>query len=163
MDGDSRTCPSCGVTRSAADFPDRGTRCLDCRRAAGRAHYRANREYCLAKARRRTERVVQETRAWLLTYSREHPCVDCGNEDVRVLEFDHRDGATKLSAIAILAGQGFGLTRVKAEIEQCDVRCANCHRIRTHLQRGWWGKDIVADPAHVKRARRDSNPQPPDP
>jgi hypothetical protein len=163
MDGDSRTCPSCGVTRSAADFPDRGARCLDCRRAAGRAHYRANREYYLAKARRRTERVVQETRAWLLTYLREHPCVDCGNEDVRVLEFDHRDGATKLRAIAILAGQGFGLARVQAEIEQCDVRCANCHRIRTHLQRGWWGKDIVADPAHVKRARRDSNPQPPDP
>jgi hypothetical protein len=163
MDGDSRTCPNCGVTRSAADFTDRGTRCLDCRRAAGRAHYGANREYYLAKARRRTERVVQETRAWLLTYFREHPCVDCGNDDVRVLEFDHRDGATKLRAIAVLAGQGFGLARVKAEIEQCDVRCANCHRIRTDGQRGWWGKDVVTDQANTKRARRDSNPQPPDP
>ena len=163
MDGDSTMCPSCGVTRPAVEFPDRGTRCLDCRRAAGRAHYRANREYYLAKARRRQQRVVLETREWLLTYLREHPCVDCGNKDVRVLEFDHRDGATKLRAIAILAGQGFGLARVKAEIEQCEVRCANCHRIRTHLQRGWWGKDIVADAPTEKRARRDSNPQPPDP
>jgi hypothetical protein len=67
-----------------------------------------------------------------------------------------------LRAIAILAGQGFGLVQVKAEIERCDVRCANCHRIRTHRQRGWWGKD-VADATGEKRARRDSNPQPPDP
>jgi hypothetical protein len=163
MDGESRMCPHCGVIRSAADFPDRGSRGLDCRRAAGRAHYRANRAYYLAKARRRQKRVVLETREWLLSYLREHACVDCGNDDVRVLEFDHRDEATKLRAIAILAGQGFGLARVKAEIGQCDVRCANCHRIRTHLQRGWWGKDIVADATREKRARRDSNPQPPDP
>jgi hypothetical protein len=83
---------------------------------------------------------VQETRAWLLIYLRERPCVDRGNDDVRVLEFDHRDGATKLGAIAILAGQGIGLARVKAEVEQCDVRCANCHRVRTHVQRGWWAR-----------------------
>jgi hypothetical protein len=106
-------CPNCGMTRSAADFPDRGSRCLDCRRAAGRAHYRANRAYYLAKARRRTERVIQETRAWLLTYLREHPCVDCGVNDVRVLEFDHRDGATKFRDVATLAGEGFGIARVR--------------------------------------------------
>jgi hypothetical protein len=79
-----------------------------------------------------------------------------------VLEFDHRDGTTKLRAIAILAGQGFGLARVQAEIDRCDVRCATCHRIRTHVQRGWRGKDVFDDPG-TKRARRDSNPQPPDP
>jgi hypothetical protein len=117
-------------------------RCLDCRRAAGRAHYRANRDYYLAKARRRQISVVLETRAWLVAYLREHPCVDCGNTDIRVLEFDHRDGARKLRAIALLAGQGYGLARVQSEIAECDVRCANCHRIRTHVQLGWWGKAI---------------------
>ena len=149
MDGDisdeRSTCPGCGEPRAPADFPARGRRCLDCRRATGRAHYRANRDYYLAKARRRQLRVVQETRAWLLTYLREHPCVDCGTSDIRVLEFDHRDGTTKVRAIALLAGQGFGLARVQAEIAKCDVRCANCHRIRTHAQRGWWGKDLSPD------------------
>ena len=142
MDG---LCPGCGERRPTSDFPARGRRCLECRRAAGRAHYRANRDYYLAKARRRQQRVVLETREWLLAYLRERPCVDCGTDGVRVLEFDHRDGTTKLRALAILAGQGFGIARVKTEIEPCDVRCANCHRIRTHRQRGWWGRDVVPD------------------
>ena len=73
MDGGTITCSGCGEPRTSADFPARGKRCLECRRAAGRVHYRANRAYYLAKARRRTERVVQETRAWLLTYLRGHP------------------------------------------------------------------------------------------
>jgi hypothetical protein len=145
MDGDLKTCPGCGEPRAQADFPARGKRCLECRRATVRAHYRANRDYYLAKARRRQLQVVQGTRAWLLTYLREHPCVDCGISDVRVLEFDHRDGTTKVRAVALLAGQGFGLARVQAEIAKCDVRCANCHRIRTHAQRGWWGKDLGLD------------------
>ena len=138
MDG-TRTCPGCGEARRRSDFPVRGSRCLHCRRAAGRAHYRANRAYYLAKARRRQIRVVLETRAWLLGYLSDHPCVDCGNDDIRVLEFDHRDGTTKLGPVALLAGQGSSLARVQAEVVKCDVRCANCHRIRTHRQLGWWG------------------------
>jgi hypothetical protein len=167
MDGDSRTCPSCGVTRSAADFPDRGARCLDCRRAAGRAHYRANREYYLVKARRRQRRVVLETREWLRTYLLGHPCIDCGMADIRALEFDHVDPGCKTAAVAILARNGYPLDRVIAEVAKCVVRCANCHRIKTHTQRGWWGslpgfplQDL--DPGG-QRARRDSNPQPLDP
>jgi hypothetical protein len=146
MDGDLKTCPGCGEPRAQADFPARGKRCLECRRATVRAHYRANRDYYLAKARRRQLQVVQGTRAWLLTYLREHPCVDCGISDVHVLEFDHRDGTTKVRAVALLAGQGFGLARVQAAIAKCDVRCAHCPRVRTHAApRGWWGKDLGLD------------------
>jgi len=144
MDG-TRTCPGCGEARRRSDFPVRGSRCLDCRRAAGRAHYRANRAYYLAKARRRTQRVVVETRVWLVAYLQTHPCVDCGHRDIRVLEFDHRDRETKVKDVAVLATEGYGLARVQAEIEKCDVRCANCHRIRTHQRCGWWGKDVRFD------------------
>lgn len=143
MDGDTRLCPGCREPRATADFPARGHRCLECRRATIRAHYRAHRDYYLAKARRRQRQVVLETRAWLVGYLSSHPCVDCGNRDIRVLEFDHRDGATKVLPIAVLAGQGYSLVRVQAEIEKCDVRCANCHRIRTHDQLGWWGRGLV--------------------
>lgn len=59
-------------------------------------------------------------------------CADCGNADIRVLEFDHRPGTTKEFS---LGGRGRGVESVKAEITKCDVVCANCHRIRT-IERG---------------------------
>jgi hypothetical protein len=128
-----------------------------------RAHYEANREYYKLKARRRQHRIVEETRAWLVEYFRTHPCVDCETTDIRVLEFDHREGATKTASVAVLARSGYPLTRVKAEVMKCDVRCANCHRSRTHRQRGWWGASVGREeataPVVTKRARRDSNPQ----
>jgi hypothetical protein len=159
MSDELRRCSGCQRQLPAGSFPQRGSRCLDCRRATIRSHYTANRAYYIQKARRRRQRVVQETRNWLTEYLDEHPCVDCGNRDIRVLEFDHRDRMTKVLAVAVLARGGYGLDRVKAEVAKCVVRCANCHRIRTHQQRGWWGAGVPA----TERARQDSNLQPPDP
>lgn len=146
---DVLTCPGCGQERPPGDFPVPGRRCIECRRAGVRAHYRANRAYYLAKARRRQEQVVRETREWLVAYLIDHPCVDCGNRDVRVLEFDHRDPKRKTAAISVLARSGYPLARVIDEVAECDVRCANCHRIRTHAQRGWWGARAFAGSSQV--------------
>ena len=138
-------CSQCLALLDEANRPRRGGICVPCRRENGREHYRANREYYVRKARDRTVRVRTEVRAWLLDYLGEHPCIDCGVMDPRVLEFDHRDPDSKVSAVAVLAGQGWSLASVAAEVAKCDVRCANCHRIRTVEQLGWW------------RAREDSN------
>jgi hypothetical protein len=113
--------------------------CVDCRRERGRAHYRENRSYYLTKARRHQDKVVEQVREWVAQYLREHPCVDCGITDIRVLEFDHKDPSAKRLPVSVLARSGYSLMAVKEEIEKCDVRCANCHRIRTHEQQGWWG------------------------
>jgi hypothetical protein len=89
--------------------------------------------------------VVEETREWLIAYLARNPCVDCGEKDIRVLEFDHLDPSTKHLPVAVLARGGFSLRRVIEEVSRCDVRCANCHRRRTHLQRGWWGTTVTAE------------------
>jgi len=72
----------------------------------------------------------------IFRYLVEHPCVDCGQSDVLVLEFDHRDPSDKLKHVALLA-----MTKrwpnVLKEIDKCDVRCVNCHRRRTAQQFGW--------------------------
>ena len=52
-------------------------------------------------------------------------CVDCGNTDERVLEFHHRDRTTK-NKIAWTYSE----KRVKAELDKCELVCANCHNIR---------------------------------
>lgn len=53
-------------------------------------------------------------------------CVDCGETDIRVMEFDHITGTKtgvpcKLSVVMYF-------TEVR---EHCEMVCANCHRIRT--------------------------------
>ena len=56
-------------------------------------------------------------------------CVDCGELDVCVLEFDHV--GEKTGTVMQLARQEVGLARLSAEIQRCEVRCVNCHRRRT--------------------------------
>ena len=58
-------------------------------------------------------------------------CKDCGNDDRRVLEFDHlRD---KISTIAKLLGRKWEV--VQEELEKCELVCGNCHNIRTYERR----------------------------
>jgi hypothetical protein len=70
-------------------------------------------------------------RMWVWGYLLEHPCVDCGENDIRVLEFDHRDPAEKQGAISRMVADRCSVSKIKAEVEKCDVRCANCHRRRS--------------------------------
>ena len=63
-------------------------------------------------------------------------CIDCGITDDRVLEFDHIIG-DKVSGVKRLADNLASLDRIKIEIRKCEVRCCNCHRIKTQTQLGW--------------------------
>lgn len=73
----------------------------------------------------------------LFAYLKEHPCVDCSEADIVVLEFDHlRD---KEFNIADGFSRSYNWTRILKEIEKCEVVCANCHKRRT-AKRGNWAK-----------------------
>jgi hypothetical protein len=89
---------------------------------------------------RRKKELVARRLEYLLVYLREHPCVDCGEGDPVVLEFDHlRD---KKFGVA----QGFRdreWQSVLDEIAKCEVVCANCHRRRT-ARRGGFARAVVA-------------------
>jgi hypothetical protein len=54
-----------------------------------------------------------------------------------VLEFDHRDRTTKRHDVSTLVRKKFSWSTILAEINKCDVVCANCHRRRTARQFGW--------------------------
>ncbi len=63
-------------------------------------------------------------------------CIDCGESDPVVFEFDHVDPTTKKYQIGDMLGS-HTWTTILTEIEKCVIRCANCHRRRTAGQRGW--------------------------
>ena len=82
------------------------------------------------------KRQIERDRQYVIDHLRRNPCVDCGSGDLRVLEFDHVRG-TKLSTVSELWSSGVSIARLQAEIDKCEVVCANCHRIRTGDRAGW--------------------------
>lgn len=81
----------------------------------------------LARVRRNDARYEAEKRAWITAYLTEHPCVDCGETDLEVLDFDHVRG-NKTAAVSSLVRGGYSLAKIVAEAALCEIRCANCHR-----------------------------------
>src|SRR5207248_372665 len=93
-----RVCSTCRVAKPITEFSIknkntglRRSKCKACQRAYSKRHYRDNREVYLDKAGRRNKVERDRIAAFVLGYLRDHPCVDCGSTDLRVLEFDHRD------------------------------------------------------------------------
>lgn len=134
---DIQVCAKCKLPKPASEFPLRnklkGTRhsyCLPCGRDASKNHYRNNVQYYVRKAHVRRKEFSDELNGKLYDYLEQHPCVDCGENDPVVLEFDHVRGekSYNVSAMGWLFTSWKSLLR---EIAKCEVRCANCHRRKT--------------------------------
>ncbi len=72
----------------------------------------------------------------IIEYLKTHPCVDCGETNGIVLEFDHVKG-DKIKSVAALVSDKASVDKITKEIEKCEVVCANCHRKRTAKTFGW--------------------------
>ena len=136
-----RRCGRCGSFKPLDDFAWRrkakgqlDNYCRPCRAAYKQEHYAANRHRFIDLAMRRKRRLAIARAEFLFDYFRDHPCVDCGEKDPLVLEFDH------------LGDKSFEISRglrdrswqaILAEMAKCDVLCANCHRRRTALRGGF--------------------------
>lgn len=79
---------------------------------------------------------VRRNRIFTRAYLAIHPCVDCGESDTIVLEFDHVRGE-KIDSICKMSADSRSIDSIKKEIEKCEVRCANCHR-RRHKEPFWY-------------------------
>jgi hypothetical protein len=118
--------------KHSAALDGRQWNCRECNKAYHYSHLDRH----MAQIRQRSARQRVENKRLLRQYLLEHPCVDCGEVDPLVLEFDHlRDKAENVSR---LVGAGHSWRRVVAEIAKCDVVCANCHRRRTFTRLGSW-------------------------
>jgi hypothetical protein len=92
--------------------------------AESRAHYQLNRDVYRAKLRARREERYEILNGIKL----ERGCASCGYRDHAVaLDFHHRDPDQK--AIPLAYAVDYSLERMLAEVEKCDVLCANCHRV----------------------------------
>lgn len=116
----------------------KSSHCKECSRKYVRNHYKNNKKYYLKKAQKRNLIQQQKTQGVIGEYLQNHPCIDCGENNILVLEFDHINRKNKKDAIANIARRRLSLKTLKKEIKKCEVRCANCHRIKTAIESNSW-------------------------
>jgi len=117
---------------------------LERRKASSEKWYLANRERAHAtsnkwrrtnreRVRARSSELDKEKREWLNQIKLSAGCVDCGfNTRHEPLQFDHVRGVKRFTI-----GQSVDSRKetLLAEIAKCEVRCANCHAIKTAERR----------------------------
>jgi hypothetical protein len=102
------------------------------RAAAKRWYQRNSQVYLVRNVKRRRDHAA------LVRELKTKPCTDCGQAyPWYVMDFDHRDGTVKEFDISKGVRRGLAIARVLAEVEKCDLVCANCHRARTAQRAGW--------------------------
>lgn len=139
---EEKRCSRCGLTKPLDHFhrnrrrrDGRGTYCAPCVSRYNAEYYPKNSERHNPARIQRRQRERDEQARKLIEYLLKHPCVDCGETDVLVLQFDHL--GDKTANVSFLVGKGVSWSRVEREMEKCDVVCANDHRRRTAHRSGW--------------------------
>lgn len=85
-----------------------------------------------AKDYARRSKEYRARRRALVAEMKDKPCTDCGGRFPAVcMDFDHRDPSEKFLAVSVMVVRGISLKRILAEIDKCDLVCANCHRVRS--------------------------------
>lgn len=137
-------CNSCGKEKDEEEFNWRykslGIRhptCRECQKAFRKNWYEGDaHERHLENVQARKKVVREQAREYVYQYLCTHACTSCGESDPRVLEFHHRSGKDK--AVSELVAGGYSIETIQAEINKCDVLCANCHRKITMNEREWF-------------------------
>ena len=143
-----RICKICGTERNAEDFfGKRGRICKKCRKKRANASAQRRRDNMTDEERAAANKKHRENgKAWRERNPKEYKayhksrhdrgrafiqmfltkCVRCGENDPVTLEFHHRvprkGGGEGVSSMSHRT-----LEIIKAEIDRCDVLCANCH------------------------------------
>jgi len=144
MSKSRKKCSSCERSRLVKFFSKNSSKrdglqsnCKDCAKAKFKDYYRDNWERHRASVRRRKYEVLEEAREVVFDHLSTHPCVDCGETNQVLLEFDHVRGK-KHWGIAQMLSDFRPVAQVRDEIAKCDVRCVSCHTLRTARERRYW-------------------------
>lgn len=116
-----RTCKDCGLVQKVEKFPISKV-------VKGKEYHRYLCVPCYYKSKQPRKDAIRE--AYYLL-KKQLSCESCGEDDYRVLEFDHIDKSKKNFSIADGVRNGCGIERIEEEIKKCQVLCANCHRRKT--------------------------------
>jgi len=140
-----KICTRCRDNFSLEEFPiinkrtgKQSAMCANCKREYDRERYMINNDKNKLRKRVTQDLIRRRNRLHVVNYLKSHPCVDCGEPDFVVLEFDHQ-GGKEFNISDGIQGQ-LSIERIDSEIGKCDVVCANCHRRRSAIQFDYYSK-----------------------
>ncbi len=110
--------------------------CRECQRQQKIDWYQEHHEEHLRMKKEYNQNRRDARRQFVLDYLSTHPCVECGESDPVVLEFDHLRDKDKAIGEMISAAATF--EDLESEMAKCQVLCANCHRRRHAQEKGWF-------------------------
>ena len=120
-----RTCYSCKQQKPATEWYANQSACKACHRKNSDRRRKANPQ----KHRDYANEHAAHRRAQLIELKEGKPCADCGQVFHHVcMDWDHVRGE-KLMNVSQMVNRAWD--QVLAEIEKCELVCANCHRLRT--------------------------------
>ena len=138
-----RLCKECGEVKSIFGFSGKwieGKRipwrwkgahyCKDCMGIRSKDHYYSDKNTVNLGNRK----ILNRNKIY--DYLIANPCVDCGEKNPVVLEFDHVRGKKSFNISSAMA-KGYTWDLIEEEIKKCDIRCANCHKIKTAKENSW--------------------------
>lgn len=140
----TKICSRCKIGKTTDQFRIRGDKngfiayCHPCQKAFDREYWKKT------KTRRKPQRLINDNKIrirnmkFIRNFLINNPCVDCGEQDPIVLEFDHLKD--KKHTISNLTRGRSSINRILEEIRKCEVRCANCHRRKTANQLNWYSE-----------------------
>jgi hypothetical protein len=139
----TKICFKCKESKDVEEFVPRSDNkfkrqsyCRSCKRIYDNEYHR-KRSVEAKKHKNKSQKLrLQILKNWIYIYLKKRGCVDCGENDVVVLEFDHlRDKSYNISD---MLRHGYSIQNLEKEIKKCEVVCANCHRRRTAKRDNWY-------------------------
>lgn len=97
---------------------------IEYKRKWNKEYYSKNKESEKARIFKRR----REIRDWIWEYKTNLECIKCGEDATACLDFHHLDEDQKDLSLGLAKQNGWGIGRIKKEIEKCIVLCSNCHR-----------------------------------
>lgn len=116
--------------------------CKPCLKKYRKKYYAKNKKKALLYSSVSNKQIRIRNRQFVWDYLKKSKCIDCGEDNPIVLEFDHKEGSIKIANIANMTSTCCSLKKLSDEIKKCEIRCSNCHKIKT-AERGDFYKDIV--------------------
>ena len=123
------------------------TECITCQRQTSKQYYSSNKKRCIEVISINKRRRALENYIEIITKYLNVPCTDCKMVyHPASMVFDHKVGSVKNiyrnQGVNYLIRDGYSKKSVKEEIDKCDVRCQNCHYLKTSKDYKYW-KEIA--------------------